>query len=934
MAILSGSFITCNWGIPFAQVQSIMNSTASFPARFLLNFLHFISVSKKDTMEHPPATMHLIHPPEKNEMPPRRERTAQDDRSWSASHAATPAAASAAAPAELEPAPAPDPTFSPTTEVEYASSPPLTPNEEKALRGLNSHYTYHLDQVDDPVPGTCEWVASHETLRKWTSLQNSALLWITAEAGCGKSVMAKYLVDHLALLRRFQQTAHICYFFFREGLQDQDNTSAAVSAMLHQLCSSQPRLIQHILAKRASTGKRTFNRIESLWSILQAILKNPSMRDVIWILDGLDECEPNSCGELLKRLAAYLNDEPFNDSTARMKVILLSRPNVSMQEALGFSKEDESHGHSTQDAKLPQESCNWLWLRMEEQADFVAKDIAHFVHFKIAELKESTPASELLPMDHRNILEDRLMKNANGRFLWISLIMKLFKDAAANEISASQLEFILSNTRLEHLYERLLSGNDLPFKGRKALMMVLAAVRPLSLKEICAAIEVHQDHFSEDDEAATGVLLATFGNLAPVPLGGKLKLKGKTPQFSSSLLRQDLTETAIDRMQLTSIAEDQDEQSGATPADIASSSAVQSLDQLGELLHKPFASHLYRTCGHFLRIRGNRVYLVHQTAREFLLARPGLVDFEAVNSWLPSNPSAPTRPPAQISAKADPPSQGNPPFQWQHSIRLEDANRLLLRICADYIRLFQSDTAHNQPPTHWTGKTVTSYLKAIRNNPPRAFFKYAAFHWLDHYRPVRQELDFSFDYLLNPNSPYFSLWIMVHRSWAPTREERSVLNPGGMSISKRAGQDQGKEWKSEEEFGMSLKTANLEDMDRNGWLSGWSKGNGWMDREETGKFEAVLDHFGFSSGEEMELFDEEFLKGERWWKSHGEGEGREIDVMQIPDRVRFYRRQRRAVVMENLGELTNPLSQGGSIPMNLDIGSFFTTKGSYIRRKR
>lgn len=155
-----------------------------------------------------------------------------------------------------------------------------------------------------------------------------------------------------------------------------------------------------------------------------------------------------------------------------------------------------------------------------------------------------------------------------------------------------------------------------------------------------------------------------------------------------------------------------------------------------------------------------------------------------------------------------------------------------------------------------------------------------------------------------------------------------------MSISKRAGQDQGKEWKSEEEFGMSLKTANLEDMDRNGWLSGWSKGNGWMDREETGKFEAVLDHFGFSSGEEMELFDEEFLKGERWWKSHGEGEGREIDVVQIPDRVRFYRRQRRAVVMENLGELTNPLSQGGSIPMNLDIGSFFTTKGSYIRRKR
>jgi hypothetical protein len=130
---------------------------------------------------------------------------------------------------------------------------------------------------------------------------------------------------------------------------------------------------------------------------------------------------------------------------------------------------------------------------------------------------------------------------------------------------------------------------------------------------------------------------------------------------------------------------------------------------------------------------------------------------------------------------------------------------------------------------------------------------------------------------------------------------------------------------------MSLKTANLNDMDRNGWLLGWKKGNGWMDTTETEKFERVLDHFGFSGGEEMELFDEEVLKGERWWKGEEDEEGA-CDVARIPDRVKFYRRKRRAVVMENLGEMTNPLSQMGSIPNAINIGTFFTTTGSYMGR--
>src|SRR6185312_11120446 len=59
-----------------------------------------------------------------------------------------------------------------------------------------------------------------------------------------------------------------------------------------------------------------------------------------------------------------------------------------------------------------------------------------------------------------------------------------------------------------------------------------------------------------------------------------------------------------------------------------------------------------------------------------------------------------------------------PQKRWRHSIRLEDANRYLLQICADYIGLFAFDL----PVTRWTASRVVEYLKACRDDPPRAFF--------------------------------------------------------------------------------------------------------------------------------------------------------------------------------------------------------------------
>lgn len=136
--------------------------------------------------------------------------------------------------------------------------------QEQCMRELNSDCEDHLSQVDDPVPRTCKWILEHEQYQWWASSAHSALLWISANPGCGKSVMAKFLINHLQSVMGNDYPASICYFFFKEGLEEQDNASSMVSALLHQLYTWQRPLVRHALARFFNTQRRVFDRFSSL----------------------------------------------------------------------------------------------------------------------------------------------------------------------------------------------------------------------------------------------------------------------------------------------------------------------------------------------------------------------------------------------------------------------------------------------------------------------------------------------------------------------------------------------------------------------------------------------------------------------------------------------------------------------------------------------
>jgi hypothetical protein len=126
-------------------------------------------------------------------------------------------------------------------------------------------YEWYKDRIEDRVEGTCQWFLNHDNFRHWLQ-QDSGPPLVSADPGCGKSVLAKYLVDHA--LPQSVPDVYICYFFFKD--QVQNTARQALCALLHQLFSHNPLLIRHAMEstkRMAMVWLRPQRRCGPFWRI-------------------------------------------------------------------------------------------------------------------------------------------------------------------------------------------------------------------------------------------------------------------------------------------------------------------------------------------------------------------------------------------------------------------------------------------------------------------------------------------------------------------------------------------------------------------------------------------------------------------------------------------------------------------------------------------
>ncbi|KAL2788780.1 hypothetical protein BJX66DRAFT_339941 [Aspergillus keveii] len=148
--------------------------------------------------------------------------------------------------------------------------------------GGDATYEWYKNRVEERVDNTCIWFLEQKKFQEWLQADSGPLL-VSADPGCGKSVLARYLIDSY-----LPRSATICYFFFKDKVQDK--VRQALCVLIHQLFSQKPYLIKHAMPEYNKDGEGLINSTESLWKVLRNAIGDPQSGPITIVLDALDEC--------------------------------------------------------------------------------------------------------------------------------------------------------------------------------------------------------------------------------------------------------------------------------------------------------------------------------------------------------------------------------------------------------------------------------------------------------------------------------------------------------------------------------------------------------------------------------------------------------------------------------------------------------------------
>ena len=346
-----------------------------------------------------------------------------------------------------------------------------------------SDYQAAKDRNPERLPGTCKWLLEHSTYQDWASKASQAwLLWVSADPGCGKSVLAKTMVDQY-------DSSIVCYFFFKSDNVITRSAAHALCALLHQLCSAQPAGIQHVLPAFRRNGAKLITLFDELWTAFESIVQDPSAGKVICILDALDECldiskETNlisSRPAAEERRKLLQNLAKMTASSSSLKIFLTSRPYTEIETGLFYKTGlKRSHVRLTGENEAEQAS-------IEEEIEIV-------IQSRITDFRERRIAGGIDDCAHET-LWDHLSSVKNRTYLWISAVFdRLDAEAGAPE---SELNTIISTLpeNVDVAYQNILTRTpkDMQAALKAVLHIMLAAFRPLSIQEMNVALSISKE---------------------------------------------------------------------------------------------------------------------------------------------------------------------------------------------------------------------------------------------------------------------------------------------------------------------------------------------------------------------------------------------------------------------------------------------------------
>ncbi|OCK88373.1 uncharacterized protein K441DRAFT_589048, partial [Cenococcum geophilum 1.58] len=339
-----------------------------------------------------------------------------------------------------------------------------------------SPYSDRKDRNPERVEGTCEWFTNHQRFRNWQESEMSNLLWVSADPGCGKSVLAKYLVDTVLPSTASRTT---CYFFFKDDLEDQRSAVSALCCILRQLFIQNNALLSNkILEKFEMDGEKLIGSFRGLWDILLSAAEDRNAGEIICILDALDECKDKGRAQIAEALR-----ELYGTRTRKfaLKFLLTSRPYIHIQR----------YFQSLED-RLP---TIRLSGESEVELEKISREINVFIKSRIKDIGANL---QLLP-DEQKLLQDELTRVPNRTYLWVYLTLDMIQKSV--NISRGSIRRGINEIpkTVEEAYDKILCRSHDSKIVMRLLHIIVAAARPLSLNEMALALAIKENHRTYDD---------------------------------------------------------------------------------------------------------------------------------------------------------------------------------------------------------------------------------------------------------------------------------------------------------------------------------------------------------------------------------------------------------------------------------------------------
>lgn len=478
--------------------------------------------------------------------------------------------------------------------------------ERALLQDLATASNYEADKnfVSTRIADTCEWFFEDQTFKQWRDCPESSLLWVTAGPGCGKSVLARALIDERRVSRSVMSST-VCYFFFKDSQERRTQSGHALGSLLHQLFQASD-LIKHGLASHRSHGKGLLEAFPKMWDILLKAANDPDAGEIVCVIDALDECEQNSRLQLLDRIITFYSRPDLKTSPTVLKFLITSRP---------YEDLDDRFQHL-------RNVTNYIRCDGDEHSQQIAREINIVIDAKITEILPKHSQSD------QTLIANRMKSQNNRTYLWLFLTIDIIKSSGSKYRKLSSIQGLMDDLPIQiaDAYEKILSRSSDEIVARRLLQIIVAAQRPLSLEEANIALT------------------------------------------------------------------------------LATQPECQSLDELELWPSETFAADIKNFCGLLVTCFDNKIALIHQTAREFLLRPVG-------------------------PAKADQKS-------WRGSIGSTEADELMAEICTRYLLALdplQLRACYDGPVTF---EEEEGEEEAIRGELEARLplLQYSASAWALHYR--------------------------------------------------------------------------------------------------------------------------------------------------------------------------------------------------------